>query len=44
MVQHDALVGEMKAMGVSLQGSLALDALAIIVRESGRNGSVHSIQ
>ena len=44
MVQHDALVSEMKPMGVSLQGSLALDALAIIVRESGRNSSVHSIQ
>jgi hypothetical protein len=44
MVQHDALVGEMKAMSVGLQGALALDALAFVVSKSGGNGSVYNIQ
>ena len=43
MVQHDTLVSEMKPMGVAFQGTFALDVLAIVVRESGRNGSVHSL-
>ena len=44
MVQHDALVGEVKAMGVSVQGAFKLDALAIVIRESGSNSSIHNVQ
>ena len=44
MVQDDALVGEMKSMGVSVQGAFKLDGLAIVIRKSGGNGSIHNIQ
>jgi hypothetical protein len=44
IVQHDALVGEVKAMGVSVQCAFKVDALAIVSRESGSNGSIHNVQ
>ena len=44
MVQHDALVGEVKSMGVSVQGAFKLDRLAIVIRKSSGNGAIHSIQ
>ena len=44
IVQHDALVGELKAMGVSVQGAFRLDTLAIVIRKSGGNSSIHNVQ
>jgi hypothetical protein len=44
IVQHDALVGEVKAMGVGVQGAFKLDALAIVIRKSGSNSSIHNVQ
>ncbi len=44
MVQDDALVGKVKSMGVSVQGAFKLDRLAIVIRKSGGNGSIHNIQ
>jgi len=44
MVQHDALVGEVKSMGVSVQGAFKLDRLPIVIRKSGGDGSIHNIQ
>ena len=43
MVQHDALVGEVKSMRVSVQGAFKLDRLPIVIRESGGNGSIHNV-
>jgi len=44
MVQHDALIGQKKSMGVSVQGTFELDGLAIVIRKSGGNGSIHKVQ
>jgi hypothetical protein len=44
MVQHNALVGEMKSMDVVVQGAFKMDRLAIVIRKSGGDGSIHNIQ
>ena len=44
MVQHDALVRQMESMGVSVHGTFELDGLAIVIRKSGGNGSIHKVQ
>ena len=44
IVQHDTLVGEVKSMNVRVQGAFKLNGLAIIIRKSGGNGSIHNVQ
>jgi len=44
VVQHDALVRQMKSMGVSIQGTFEVDGLAFVIRESSRNGSIYKVQ
>jgi hypothetical protein len=44
MVQHDALVRQMKSMAVRVQGTFEVDGLAFVIRESSRNGSIHKVQ
>jgi len=44
MVQHDALIGEMQPVGVSVEGAFELDGFAVVICKSRGDGSMHRVQ
>lgn len=44
MMQHNALVGEVKSMSITIQSPFMLNALAVVIGKSGSDRSIHKCQ